>query len=51
MLHIMTSTGDELLRGINVDDLMTLNDLELPYPKIRVFSVFGNFRLQCTFQE
>ena len=30
MLFIVTSTGDELLRRVNIDDLMTLSDHEPP---------------------
>jgi len=47
MLLIITSTGDELLRDVNIDDL------EWPWtPKIGGFSeIFCDFRLQHAFQE
>jgi len=47
MLPVITSTGDELLRNVNIDDL------EWPLtPKIGGSSeFFGDFGLQHAFQE
>jgi len=41
MLLIITHTGDELLRNVNVDDLEWLQTL-----KLRFLVIFGNFWLQ-----
>jgi len=47
IIYIITSTGDDLLNGVNIDDL------EWPWTsKIRGLLVFFcNFRLWCTFHK
>jgi len=46
ILLIITSTGDKLFNGVNIDEL------EWPWtPKIEGFSVFCNFQLWCIFHK